>query len=247
MKVKPVAIEKAKPIAIIGAMASEVAALLASMENESVEEVSGLAFHQGELWGVPCVVAECGPGKVNAAVCAQTMLLRYAPRLVINVGIAGGVGAAVHIGDMVVAAACVQYDFDTTAMGDPLGTLFIRHYGQDTENILLLPCCENAAGVLLEEARSVFGGAHFGVVCTGDIFVADKEKNRFLEEKFQARAVEMEGGAIAQVCYMNETPCAVLRAISDGANDDSPMDFPAFEKMATEKTAKLLEAALPKL
>lgn len=247
MKVKPVAVSKTKPIAIIGAMASEVAALLANMKEEAVEEISGLAFHQGELWGVPCVVAECGPGKVNAAVCAQTMLLRYSPRLVINVGIAGGVGQGVHIGDLVVAAACVQYDFDTTAMGDPLGTLFIRRYSRDTENILLLPCCENAAGVLLEEARAIYGGAHFGVVCTGDAFVADKEKNRFLEEKFQAQAVEMEGGAIAQACYMAGVPCAVLRAISDGANDGSPVDFPAFEKMAVEKTAKLLEAALPRL
>ena len=132
-------------------------------------------------------------------------------------------------------------------MGDPLGTLFIRHHGRDSEDILLLPCCEKAAGVLLEEARSIYGGAHFGVVCTGDAFVADREKGRFLEEKFQAQAVEMEGGAIAQACYMNGVRCAVLRAISDGANDDSPMDFPTFTKMAAEKTTKLLRAALPRL
>ena len=236
-----------RPIGIIGAMESEVAALLERMKESKVEEAAGLAFHSGTLEGVQCVIAECGPGKVNAAVCAQTLILQYKPRLVINVGIAGGVGKDVHIGDLVVAAACVQYDFDTTAMGDPLGTWFLRHYGKESEDILLLPCCEKAAGVLLEEARSIYGGAHFGVICTGDVFVADKEKNRFLEEKFQAHAVEMEGGAIAQVCYMNGVRCSVLRAISDGANDDSPMDFPAFTKMATEKTTKLLAAALPRL
>ena len=247
MKVKPVAIGKTKPIGIIGAMAEEVAALLAAMKRGEVEEIAGLAFHQGELWGVPCVVAECGPGKVNAAACAQAMALRYTPRLIINVGVAGGVGDKVRIGDLVVAAACVQYDFDTTAMGDPLATLFIRHAGQGTEKITLLPCCEEAAAVLLEEARSIYGGAHFGVVCTGDAFVADPEKGLFLHREFEAQAVEMEGGAIAQVCYMNNTPCAVLRAISDCANNDSPVDFPAFTKMAAEKTAKLLEAALPRL
>ncbi len=236
-----------KPIGIIGAMAAEVEALLAAMQEKKVEEFSGLAFHSGTLEGVACVVAECGPGKVNAAVCAQTMVLRYSPRLVINVGVAGGVGPQVHIGDLVVAAACVQYDFDTTAMGDPLGTLFIRHASGENEDILLLPCCEEAAGLLLEEARSIYGGAHFGVICTGDVFVADAEKNQFLQEKFEAHAVEMEGGAIAQVCYMNSVPCAVLRAISDCANDDSPMDFPAFTKMAAEKTGKLLGAVLPRL
>ena len=236
-----------KPIGIIGAMAAEVEALLAAMQEEKVEEFSGLAFHSGTLEGVACVVAECGPGKVNAAVCAQTMMLRYSPRLVINVGVAGGVGPQVHIGDLVVAAACVQYDFDTTAMGYPLGTLFIRRASGENEDILLLPCCEEAAGLLLEEARSIYGGAHFGVICTGDVFVADAEKNQFLQEKFEAHAVEMEGGAIAQVCYMNSVPCAVLRAISDCANDDSPMDFPTFTKMAAEKTGKLLGAVLPRL
>ncbi len=235
-----------KPIGIIGAMASEVAALLAAMKEEKAEELAGLVFHSGALEGVPCVVVECGPGKVNAAVCAQTMLLRYSPRLVINVGVAGGVGSQVHIGDLVVAAACVQYDFDTTAMGDPLGTLFIRR-GAESEDILLLPCCEEAAAVLLEEARSIYGGAHFGVICTGDAFVADPEKGRFLDETFQAQAVEMEGAAIAQACYMNGVPCAVLRAISDGANDGSPVDFPAFTRMAAEKTSRLLRAAVGRL
>ena len=236
-----------KPIGIIGAMAAEVEALLAAMQEEKVEEFSGLAFHSGTLEGVACVVAECGPGKVNAAVCAQTMMLRYSPRLVINVGVAGGVGPQVHIGDLVVAAACVQYDFDTTAMGDPLGTLFIRRASGENEDILLLPCCEEAAGLLLKEARSIYGGAHFGVICTGDVFVADAKKNQFLQEKFEAHAVEMEGGAIAQVCFKNSVPCAVLRAISDCANDDSPMDFPTFTKMAAEKTGKLLGAVLPRL
>lgn len=246
MKVKPVCVSK-KPIGIIGAMAVEVEALIAGMEGVCVEEAAGLAFHRGTLEGVPCVVAECGPGKVNAAVCAQTMLLRYEPRLIINVGVAGGVGSQVHIGDLVVAAACVQYDFDTTAMGDPLGTVFIRRASGDNEDVRLLPCCEEAAAVLLEEARSIYGGAHFGVVCTGDTFVADPEKNRFLDEAFQAQAVEMEGGAIAQVCYMGQVPCAVLRAISDCANDESPMDFPAFTKVAAEKSSQLLKAAIGRL
>ena len=86
-----------------------------------------------------------------------------------------------------------------------------------------------------------------GVVATGDEFVADKEKNRWLGEQFGAKAVEMEGGSIAQACYMNGVPCAVLRAISDSANDDSPMDFPSFVKETAEKSAELLIRAVRKL
>ena len=235
-----------RPIAIIGAMAVEVKGLIDQLENRNTQRTAGLLFHEGTLNGTPCVVAQCGPGKVNSAVCAQIMILRYEPRLIINVGVAGGVG--VGIGDLVVASACVQHDFDTTAMGDPLGTLFICH-GEDVdqEELIELRADEAAAKVLLSVAKNVYGGAHEGVIATGDVFVADKEKNLWLSEKFGAKAVEMEGGSIAQTCYMNGVPFAVLRAISDNANDQSPEDFPAFAKECAKKTLELLFEALPKL
>lgn len=233
------------PIGIIGAMEVEVKSLIAELSGDVTTEVAGLVFHLGEMDGVPVVVAQCGAGKVNAAVCTQIMILNYSPRLIINTGVAGGVG--VKIGDLVAASACVQHDFDTTALGDKLGTLFIRHKETETENILEVPCDGKTSEVLLEEARDIYGGAHMGIIATGDIFVADKEKNRWLGEQFGARAVEMEGGSIAQVCYMNGVPCAVLRAISDSANDDSPVDFPAFAREAAEKSARLLMKAVKKL
>ncbi len=232
-------------IGIIGAMEEEVEALIAQMEEAAQEEAAGRVFHVGRLSGAACVIAQCGEGKVNAAVCAQTMILKYAPRLVINVGVAGGVG--VRIGDLVVASACVQHDFDVTAMGHPLGNLFLYCVGGGTEERVELPADEKAAAVLFEEARRIYSGVHMGVVATGDAFVADKEKSRWIHEQFGAKAVEMEGGSIAQVCYMNRTPFAVLRAISDTADNDSPINFPAFTKECTIKTTRLLTSALGKL
>ncbi len=238
-------VEEKQPIAIIGAMEVEVQALIAGLEETERTEVAGLVFHAGRLSGRECVIAQCGPGKVNAAVCTQIIIQAYRPSLVINVGVAGGVG--VEIGDLVVASACVQHDFDTTAMGDPLGTLFIRRGEKESRGLLELPSDEKASAVLLEAAKSIYGHAHSGVVATGDAFIADREKNRWLSEKFGAKAVEMEGGSIAQVCYMNEVPCAVLRAISDNANDDSPQDFPAFTRECSEKTSRLLKRAIGRL
>lgn len=234
-----------RPIGIIGAMDVEVQTLIEALRDAEQEEIARMSFYRGKLEGVDCVVVECGPGKVNAALCAQTLILKYNPRLVINVGVAGGVG--VGIGDLVVASACVQHDFDSTAMGDPLGTLFIRRSEGETEEIVEVPADAHAAQVLLAEAKSIYGGAHSGVVATGDVFVADPGKNRWLNETFGAKAVEMEGGSIAQVCYMNGVPYAVLRAISDNANDESPKDFPAFAKECSEKTARLLRQAVGKL
>ena len=115
--------ENKGPIGVIGAMTVEVKGLIAQMENDRTQETAGLVFHRGLLGGVDCVVAKCGAGKVNSAVCAQVMITQYAPRLVINVGVAGGMD--VGIGDLVVASQCVQHDFDTTPLGEPQSQLTI--------------------------------------------------------------------------------------------------------------------------
>lgn len=106
---------------IIGAMSSEVEKLLEQMEEDKTEKISGITYHSGMLAGRQCVVAQCGIGKVAAAVCAQTMFLRYAPSELINVGVAGGIGSGVHIGDVVISSGLVQHDMDTTALGDKKG------------------------------------------------------------------------------------------------------------------------------
>lgn len=231
-----------KKIGIIGAMAMETETLAAALEHRRTEEISGIAFHQGELWGVPCVVAQSGVGKVNAAVCAQTMILKYAPSLVVNTGAAGGVGPEIRIGDLVVASACVQHDMDTTALGEKRGEISVPGGAR-----IEFPCDQRAASVLAEAAKALYGHVHRGIVATGDLFVADPEKNREIGRLFSAKATEMEGGSIAQVCYRNGVPCAVLRAISDNADDSGKVNFLEFARMASEKSAALLQKAIPAL
>ena len=236
--------ENKDPIGVIGAMTVEVKGLIAQMENDRTQETAGLVFHRGLLGGVDCVVAKCGAGKVNSAVCAQVMITQYAPRLVINVGVAGGMD--VGIGDLVVASQCVQHDFDTTPLGEPQSQLTICR-GEGEESFVMLNSDQAASALLLEEARQIYGGAHLGVIATGDSFVADPAKGRQLRRQFGAKDVEMEGASIAQACYMNSVPFAILRAVSDNANDDSPADFPAFVQACAEKSARLLAKALPRL
>ena len=95
----------------------EVAGLIAALEEPEQAVCCGQPFTSGRLGGVPVVVAKCGAGKVNAAMCAAAMVLRYAPSLVVSTGVAGGIGPDVKIGDLVVATHAVQYDYDTTAIG----------------------------------------------------------------------------------------------------------------------------------
>ena len=230
-------------IGIIGAMAVEVEGLIAAMENKSPETVSRMTFWRGTLAGVECVVAQCGAGKVNSAVCAQTMILRYGASPIINTGVAGGVGSrAVRIGDLVVAEGVTQHDYDTTPIdGDK---------GRDLPILgrSVLETDARVSGLLADCAREVYNGnVHRGLIATGDQFIGGKERLHAIAERTGAIACEMEGGSIGQACALADVPFAVLRAISDNADDNAVDDFPKFAKESAEKSVALLLEALARL
>ncbi len=77
-------------IGIIGALHVEVDILIAKLTNVQKRTISGRDYYSGNLSGQDVVIVECGVGKVNAAMCAQTLILAYQPELVINTGVAGG-------------------------------------------------------------------------------------------------------------------------------------------------------------
>lgn len=234
-----------QPIGVIGAMKMEVDAILAAMEGKRQEVHGSMAFTAGTLSGVPCVAVQCSPGKVNAALCTQALVDFFSPRLVLNLGVAGGIGEGVHIGDVVIATACVEYDFDTSAVDQwPAGQLTLP--GQEGP-VRFLPCEEGLAKALAAAGEDLYGRAHLGVVATGDKFVADPAVGEWLQKEFGALACEMEGGAIAHACLVNQVPCAVLRTISDNAHDSETVDFVTFAQGSAQKAQELLRKVLPQL
>ena len=229
-------------IGIIGAMKIEVEDLLGVMEKEGTETVSGISFHRGRIGGTECVAAQCGVGKVAAAVCAQTMILRYRPEAVLNVGVAGGLGASVHIGDIVVSSGLVQHDMDTTAVGDEKG--MISGIG-----LVVIPASKALSGAAEEEARGLFGPGHVhsGIIATGDQFIRDGAELARIADEFGACACDMEGGSIAQVCRLNRTGFTVIRAISDKADEKAALDYAAFAERSAKQYTRLMTALLPKI
>ena len=108
-------------VGIIGAMHIEVETIKSLMENKTAETISGVEYVRGTLHGREIVTAVCGIGKVAAAMCAQTMILKYAPDCIINTGVGGSLSTKLAIGDIAVAESLVQHDMDTSALGDPVG------------------------------------------------------------------------------------------------------------------------------
>lgn len=227
-------------IGIIGAMASEVDGLKAKMSDVTTENISGVDFSSGIIGKAEVVVAQAGVGKVNASVTAQTMILKYGVSSVINIGVAGGIEESLKIGDIVVADRVVEHDMDTTAVGDAPG--FIT--GIDR---VYMDCDKVISDLIYECAKE--SGIHTirGTIASGDIFVAEDSVRNKISSLFNAAAAEMEGAAIGHVCTMNNVKFAVLRAMSDCANDDSHVDFPTFAAAAAEKSIEIITMFLERI
>ena len=215
---------------LICAMDAEAEGFRSMLKNREDQILSGLTFSTGTLCGVDVTVVKCGVGKVNAALCTQTALLHFSPKAVINVGVAGGVGEGVVTGSVVLGSDTVQYDFDLTDLGEADGL-----YSLCDESIV--SSLQRAALSVLPEEK-VFVGR----IATGDRFVGDSATATRLRDHYSALACEMEGGAVAQVCALSQVPCAVLRAISDNANEQSGVDFPTFLASAVKNTEKIITA-----
>ena len=119
-------------IGVIGAMDSELAALIAALAQPAQETVQGLIFHTGRLGAREVVLVRCGIGKVSAARCTQVLIDRFAPGAVINTGIAGGLAGGLAVGDIVVADGLVQHDFDAAPIGFVRGCVCMGDPGAPT-------------------------------------------------------------------------------------------------------------------
>ena len=214
-------------IGIIGAMQVEVDAICAKMTDTNVTTISGIDFVCGKLCGKDVVCAKCGVGKVFAAMCAQTMIVRFGADIIINTGVAGTLDSRIGIKDLAVSSACVQHDMDTTALGDERGLI-------SGMNIVKIPADAELCEAALEAAREIGVNAISGVIASGDCFVSSSEKKKDIAETFGAIACEMEGGSVAQVCYAGGVRFVVVRSISDNADGSADIDFPEFTKAAAE-------------
>ena len=105
-------------------MEVELEKILAEMEDIQVQTISSIKYNKGRIRGRDAVAAVCGVGKVNAAICAQTMILRYEPDVIINSGVAGGIAETLNTTDIVVADSVAQHDMDTTPLGDEPGFIY---------------------------------------------------------------------------------------------------------------------------
>jgi adenosylhomocysteine nucleosidase len=239
------------PLAVLGSAQQEMTLLRSMMTDARAQAIEGIEFISGRVGTEPVVLAWTGVGKVNAAMTTTLLLEHFHPTRVIFTGIAGGVDPNLEPGDIVIARQTAHHDMGTLVRGGiDYGGVKSRMTGEP--NPVFFPADPGLLTAAQRAARDMNFGAIglqtgqrapkvvVGTVVTGDVFVASQEKSAELAKELGACAVEMEGAAVAQLCFQRQVGCLVIRSISDKADRSAVMDKQLFYIMAAKNSAGLV-------
>lgn len=232
-------------LAVVGAMDEEVKLLRAEMTGASEDSHAGILVAKGDYKGTQIVLAQCGIGKVNAAICTQMLVNLYQPKSLVFSGVAGGLLPNMRVGDLVIASHLIQFDIDLTAFG--------RRHGELPDSDRMIQSDPKLIDKTAEAFDAAFpaddGGPSvmIGTVVSGDRFVEDSKTLRWLQREFGALATEMEGAAVGYTCQLNDLPFVVVRGLSDTANEAAPGDFKSNLETVCQNSFRLMDQLIPAL
>ena len=219
-------------LAIMGAMEEEIEPLLAYFDKVNVVEYANNKYYEVNYNGLDIVIAYSKIGKVFASLTASTMIEKFGCDILLFSGVAGGINPKLKIGDLIIADKLCQHDLDITAFGHPHGyvpggKVFVET-SKELRDVAIKVAKENDLKVIE------------GIIATGDQFVHSTQRKEFIENTFNADALEMEGSSVAVVCDALNIPFFILRAISDTADMDAGFDFDEFLKSSAKNSADYL-------
>jgi adenosylhomocysteine nucleosidase len=245
-------------IGVVGAMRQEVQKLIAEMQVQKTTKQGKRTFYEGTLYGKEVVLVFSRWGKVAAATTATQLISDFHVDKMIFTGIAGALAPHLRVGDVVIGQRFFQHDMDASPMVPvyeiPLiGRAFFQ---SDEQDVALAKSVVtgffNAQSVFLDKLRA-FGisnpTVYVGDIASGDLFVSSQaQKDKILKGLPSTLCVEMEGAAVAQVCFDFDIPLLVIRSISDTADHQAEIDFPVFlDQIASEYAHYVLKDLLPKM
>lgn len=228
-----------RKIGVIVAMGAEFRLVEALLEEKKEEEMYGFRFVLGKVGGKEIILLQCGIGKVCAAVGTVEMIRAYCPDCIINTGVAGGIDKCLQVMDIVVAREVVYHD---VWCGE----------GNEMGQVQGMPARFQADSKLYEIAVTIAGDVNLvgGLVCSGDRFITDRSSLERIKQHFPGGlAVDMESGAIAQVCHLYRIPFLGFRVISDtpGQVTNHARQYQDFWTTAPEKSFEVVKELIGRI
>ena len=218
---------------IICATETEMKAIINEIKDIRKKRIGRIVFFEGKFNNKDIVFVQSGIGKVNAAITATLLIEKYDIDKVIFSGVAGALDKALKIGDIVIANDVVQHDFAVEAFGYKKGQIpQMEVWSFEGDKDLIKKVQETS-----DEKIKL----HYGRILTGDQFIYKKEEKLDLGKEFEALCVDMESGAVAQVCYIMNVKFLIIRSISDSVTDESSMEYDKFAELAAENSKEILK------
>jgi adenosylhomocysteine nucleosidase len=225
-------------IGIISAMQEEIQALLDELKDVSTTKKGMRTYYSGTLFNKKVVLVFSRWGKVASAVTTTQLINDFNVDEIIFTGVAGGIIEELNIGDIVIGNNMYQHDLNASPFYEKLEIPILKKKFLKTTDAsklkeatqLFLDTYYNYIKVNDAELFSITNPkVIFGDIASGDQFISSLKKIKKINKLIpSATCVEMEGAAVAQVCFEYEMPFSIIRIISDNANDNATIDFPKF-------------------
>ncbi|HWZ21101.1 MAG TPA: 5'-methylthioadenosine/adenosylhomocysteine nucleosidase [Cytophagaceae bacterium] len=225
-------------IGILVPMHEEIELIIQAMQVESVYESGKRKFYKGIFHGKECIVALSRIGKVASSVTAAVMIEKFGIERLIVSGVAGGIAHHLKTGDIVVADECVQHDLDARPLFPQFEAPLLGKGFFPCDPFLVETAMQSSREFLETDLHKFISQEdvqtfslqsptlHKGQLCCGDQFIGSTAQlTKIRTDLPKTLCVEMEGGAVGQVCYEYNIPYVVVRTISDGADDVAHVDF----------------------
>ncbi len=226
-------------IGILCAMREELEPILEYVEVKEVIDYGRNKYYLARFQNKDLVLAYSKIGKVNSATTATIMIEKFNARKVLFSGVAGAVDEDLKIGDLIIATKTCQHDIDLTVFGYEPGFV--------PESKVYFDCDKSLNDIAKSVAKKLDIKLKEGIIASGDQFIHNKEKKEWIKKTFNASAIEMEGGAVGNVCWTLDVPFFMLRAISDTAEEGAGVDFDKFLEESSKVSAKFLVEMLKEI
>ncbi|HEY8102042.1 MAG TPA: 5'-methylthioadenosine/adenosylhomocysteine nucleosidase [Burkholderiaceae bacterium] len=244
-------------LGLISALKQEQTGIIDTMQDTQLVNRGMRDYVTGKLWEIDCTCVLSRIGKVAAATTVATLIERFNVTHVLFTGVAGSADPSVAVGDIVVAESLIQHDMNTSPLFPRFEVPLTGVSRFPSDKYLSNLLTDAAHSFITEDLQQTINATdratfnignpkvHQGLLASGDEFITDRGRLKELKNAIpELLAVEMEGAAVAQVCFEFGVPFSIIRTISDNANEDSPKDFMQFiDRVAAQYAFNIIRRA----
>ncbi len=234
---------------IISAMHEEIDALLKTMNIMETLEKGKRKYYRGKLFNKEVVLVFSRWGKTASATTVTQLINDFDITEVIFTGVAGSISNHINIGDVVIGKYLYQHDMDASPLIPRFEIPLLQRsfFETDTHRRKLLKIAaseflNNFYATINTEDQKKYTikdpRVHITDIASGDQFIHNNRQFDHIRKLLPSvGCVEMEGAAVAQVCYEYQIPFSIIRTISDKAHDNAHIQFQIFAKEIASKYA----------